>query len=30
VHRILLALQKRDAVVDVERVGPAKQHGIPD
>jgi hypothetical protein len=30
VHRILLALGKLGAAVDVERVGPTKQHGIPD
>ena len=30
VHRVLLALEKLGAAVDVERVGPTKQHGIPD
>jgi hypothetical protein len=30
VHRILRALEQLGATVDVERVGPTKQHGIPD
>lgn len=30
VHRILVALEQLGAVVDVERVGPTKQRGIPD
>lgn len=30
VHRILVALEQLGAVVDVEHVGPTKQHGIPE
>ena len=30
VHRVLLALSQLTDGVDVEHVGPSKQHGIPD
>jgi hypothetical protein len=30
VHRVLLALSRLTDAVDVEHVGPSKQHGIPD